>query len=344
MGIVIGMDEAGLGPNLGPLVITATVWGVPGDPRDIDFWSAFDGLVTRNPPSSDSQLQIADSKQVYSPQRGFDHLETGVLAACGLLGWIPISFRDLTERVTCLTAGDLATEPWFADRDVPIPVGWLGPSRRRAPSELLADSTPAGGSASLRPQPPIEHVTRLAAAWAEQCHAAGVHLRAIRSDVVLTQRFNQLTRQLDNKAAALSRLSLQLLRQVWSPDGRDRTLVLCDKHGGRNRYHDLLAEVADGKFIFALEEGPDHSRYRIGTTELAFQTRSEQHLPVALASMVCKYLREVAMELFNSFWQEHAPGVKPTAGYPVDARRFRDDIETARRRLNISDDVLWRER
>jgi hypothetical protein len=315
MGIVIGMDEAGLGPNLGPLVITVTVWEVPGDPRDTDFWSAFEGFVTRDPPSSDSQLQIADSKHVYSPTRGFDHLETGVLAACGLLGWIPTSFRDVTERVTCLTAGDLATEPWFADRDASLP------------------SVVAAG-----------HVTRLASAWSERCHAADMRLRAIRSDVVLTQRFNQLTRQLDNKAAALSRLSLQLLRQVWSPTEPDRTLVLADKHGGRNRYHDLLADIADGQFIFALEEGADRSRYRIGATELAFQTRSEQHLPVALASMVCKYLREVAMELFNAFWQEQAPGVKPTAGYPVDARRFRDEIETARCRLNISDDVLWRER
>jgi hypothetical protein len=315
VGIVIGMDEAGLGPNLGPLVITATVWEVPGNPRDADFWTAFEGFVTPDPPLNDSQLQIADSKHVYSPTRGFDHLETGVLAACGLLGWMPNSFRDLTQRLTCLTAGDLATEPWFADRDASLP------SAVRA-----------------------EHVTRLAAAWVERCHATGVRLRAIRSDVVLTQRFNQLTRRLDNKGAALSQLSLQLLRQVWSPVETERTLVLADKHGGRNRYHDLLADVADGEFIFSLEEAADRSRYRIGATELAFQTRSEQHLPVALASMVCKYLREVAMKLFNAFWQEHVPGLKPTAGYPVDARRFRDEIEPARRRLQIADDVLWRER
>ena len=34
MGLLIGMDEAGYGPNLGPLVVTVTVWEVPGSPRD----------------------------------------------------------------------------------------------------------------------------------------------------------------------------------------------------------------------------------------------------------------------------------------------------------------------
>ena len=31
MGILIGMDEAGYGPNLGPLVVAATAWGVVED-------------------------------------------------------------------------------------------------------------------------------------------------------------------------------------------------------------------------------------------------------------------------------------------------------------------------
>ena len=315
MGIVIGMDEAGYGPNLGPLVITATVWEVPGDPHDADFWSAFAGLVSPEPPSTAGHIQIADSKVVYSPARGFDNLEMGVLAACGLLGWMPSSYGDLVQRVTCLSAGDLATEPWFADRDAPLP--------------SVIDA---------------EHVGRLATAWTETCRTTGFRLRAIRSDVVLTQRFNQLTRQFDNKSTALSHLSLNLLRQVWTPGETERTLVLADKHGGRNRYQDLLADIADGQFIFCVDEGAERSRYRIGATDVVFQTRSEQHLPVALASMVCKYLREVAMELFNAFWREHIHGVKPTKGYPVDARRFRDEIDKTRRQLSISDDVLWRER
>ena len=47
------------------------------------------------------------------------------------------------------------------------------------------------------------------------------------------------------------------------------------------------------------------------------------------ASMTSKYVRELAMELFNRFWQRHVPGLTPTKGYPEDAKRFRRDIARA---------------
>ena len=36
MTLVIGTDEAGYGPNLGPLVVAATVWDVAAAPDDAD--------------------------------------------------------------------------------------------------------------------------------------------------------------------------------------------------------------------------------------------------------------------------------------------------------------------
>ena len=101
MGFVIGMDEAGYGPNLGPLVLTATVWEVPGRwPKKTDFWKTFDSVAPReiakqkkgvsgkkadakdgvdgdsaNRPSADDRLHIADSKEVYCPATGLGALE-----------------------------------------------------------------------------------------------------------------------------------------------------------------------------------------------------------------------------------------------------------------------------
>ena len=75
-----------------------------------------------------------------------------------------------------------------------------------------------------------------------------------------------------------------------------------------------------------------------------FLEKGERMLPTALASMTAKYLRELAMRPFNAFWRRHIPGLKPTAGYPADARRFLDDIRLMQRRLGIEDRDLWRER
>ena len=96
--------------------------------------------------------------------------------------------------------------------------------------------------------------------------------------------------------------------------------------------------------VFRMGESKERSTYRVGSTEVRFQMRAESHLPVAVSSMFCKYVRELAMELFNQFWQKHLPDLKPTKGYPLDAKRFREEIAAKQRELGIPDRVLWRNR
>jgi hypothetical protein len=316
MSLLIGMDEAGYGPNLGPLVVTVTVWEVPGSPRDFDLWSAMNDIASQSPTKEPLKLHIADSKQVYSPGKGLAALERAVLSALRLLGHRPELLSALAELLKS-EISNLKSEihPWLTDRDLALPT--------ETDSSLIGD---------------------LATKWSECCSRTGVTLKAIRSDIVQPDRFNAIVRECDNKSLALSRISLGLLRSVWNPDDGQPTLVICDKHGGRNRYDDLLAEVLDDRMIFSVTESKEQSVYRVGSTELRFQMKAEANFPVALASLVCKYVRELSMQVFNAFWADHVPGLKPTAGYPVDAARFRADIAEAQQRLSISDDVLWRER
>jgi hypothetical protein len=331
MALIIGMDEAGYGPNFGPLVVGATAWEVPGNPRKFDLWQAFAGIVEQSPPVDASHVQVADSKQVYSPAKGLDNLEHGLLHALSLLrgcaksqgnggaapadhATIPETFRDLLRRVAIAPPEALDVEPWFAGGDLTLPSG------RQFP---LADR------------------------WLERCRSHEIRLCTMRSDLVLTRRFNDHTRTHDSKGRALSEISMNLLRHVWDEcngDGHDHVLILADKHGGRNRYHEFLPIVFGDRFIRCQKESMESSRYRVGNAEIRFETKSERHLPVALASMVCKYLRELSMKLFNRFWSDRQPGLKPTAGYPLDARRFKVEIAALQKQLGIGDENLWRER
>lgn len=66
------------------------------------------------------------------------------------------------------------------------------------------------------------------------------------------------------------------------------------------------------------------------TPSIHVQFRSEAeeaHLPVALASMTAKLVRELAMGRFNRYWSGRMPELKPTAGYVKDARRWLDDLD-----------------
>lgn len=309
MSLVIGMDEAGYGPNLGPLLITASAWEVSGDPRKFDFWSSLSKSVSQTP-TKDGRLYIADSKAVYTPQRGLADLERGVLAVMSLNGSRPKTYREFVARITGLD-DLLDVETWFREADVPLP--------------LVSDAS---------------DVDQAADALRANLAQAGVKLRDLRSDVVLTERFNHVVEQFNNKASAHASFVFGLLARVWPL--AERTLVIGDKLGGRNRYDDLIADIPDIGMVFRQEESSLISRYRVGTSELRFQQKAEQHFPVAVSSMICKYAREVGLELFNRFWQQHVPGLKPTKGYPEDAKRFRDDVDAARQKLGIPDREFWR--
>jgi hypothetical protein len=58
--------------------------------------------------------------------------------------------------------------------------------------------------------------------------------------------------------------------------------------------------------------------------------------------MTAKYVRELAMQAFNEFWSERVPGLVATAGYPVDAGRWRAAAADAIRAAGVADDSLWR--
>src|SRR5262245_23735239 len=100
----VGIDEAGYGPNLGPLVMTAVV--VEGaDDRPPDVWGDLAGTVARAG-DKDGRLWVDDSKKVYRGGQGLDRLEAAALAAVAAAGGEPP--RSLAGLLASLGAGDLA--------------------------------------------------------------------------------------------------------------------------------------------------------------------------------------------------------------------------------------------
>jgi hypothetical protein len=177
---------------------------------------------------------------------------------------------------------------------------------------------------------------------------AGVRLVAVRSTAVFPERFNQCTDQLGNKGEALSKLTLRLIEQMLLLCGDEPALVVCDKHGGRNRYGRLLQEQFPDPLVEVCLESALESIYRWGPperrVEVRFRVGGESFLPAALASMTSKYLRELAMRAFNHFWCTRVPELAPTAGYPSDAHRFKRAIHDTQSQLGIDDRILWRAR
>lgn len=310
---LIGVDEAGLAPNLGPLVITATFWELPRSLDSASIWEAFSPVLSRERPRNKNLLHVADSKQVHQASKGLYSLERGVLSTLALLNHRPLTLQALWSALSPHGAAEFLSEPWNQESPPALPV------------ETDADE--------------IDHHSEN---WKRMCVETGIQLRGIRSEIVSTSRYNRLVAEYGNKSIVLSRLSLGLLRSFWDPHSDDRCCIISDKHGGRNRYDELLAEIADGQFIIRVEESTSCSTYRVRQSEFRFQVGGEEHLPVAIASMISKYVREASLIPFNEYFRRRIPGLKPTKGYPVDAARFREEVQHIQRELGISDAQFWR--
>jgi ribonuclease HII len=323
MAWLIGIDEAGYGPNLGPLVMTAVACHAPDACIAADLWRLLDGGVRRHGERDDGRLVVADSKLVYSTARGMAPLEKTVLAVLRssrlFADGAPL-FLDLDAllaRVSPDAGRDLADEAWY-----------------RGATALPIACDPAELDAACEP-------------WRCACRQSSIVPGFCRSVVVCAPRFNDLTDAYDSKAAALSYGLIQLIRACVVATTAEPTAFVIDKHGGRNHYGAMLREALPKKTVRAEQESLERSVYEVGRMDrsirVTFMPRADiEHFPVALASMISKYLREALMGEFNAFWQRRVPGLKATAGYPVDALRFFAEIRAAMTALGIGERQVWR--
>ena len=68
----------------------------------------------------------------------------------------------------------------------------------------------------------------------------------------------------------------------------------------------------------------------------------ERFLPVSLASMTSKYLRQVLMESINRYFISQCTHLAPTAGYWKDGTRFIKDLDTHPARVKYDSEKLIR--
>ncbi len=323
MPIVAGIDEAGYGPLLGPLVVGLSAWRVPDAQLGRDFWTLLEPAVTRQPRSRDGRLPVADSKQVHAPRRGIAALERPVLAFAAATG---LSCTRLDALLAGLGNGDLVdgngglNPPWYDQLDRTLPLAGAA-ARFEGAAKRLADAM----------------------------QAAGIELTTLRARVVTEARFNQRVAATRNKAAVLIEAILTLLDGLAREARREPLFVRIDRLGGRHDYRGLLTQAFDGFELRELRVDDRHSRYRLARgrqrIEVEFAVDADRtHLPVSLASMVAKYVREALMQQFNAFWRRLAPCIRPTAGYTTDARRFLRQIEPLIARAGLDPLTFVRQR
>jgi ribonuclease HII len=386
-GYIIGTDEAGYGPNLGPLVVSATLWRTPDGMSLEEMEAALKDVVRRSPRKDDRKPErpcVADSKVLYKSSGSLAPLERSLFPFLIMLGRPTDSWRTLMVGLDPKSASVLEAStplPWHDGFDHALP--WA------AKPDMIDETT---------------------VQLTEDLKASGIELLDIRSRLIFPEEFNSLLDHYDSKGALLSHATLALVaeltqsinegkgdwlgvpdvtvplsrpdnftEQTTGPDSElpapasqgdaankgDRHVassepvpfisspkhtfqILCDKHGGRNKYRDLLEDHFPDHFIEIRSESRAKSVYRFGPSssryEVRFEMKADSRIPPALASIASKYLRELAMEAENAYWIARREGLRPTAGYPQDAKRFVAEIRELIEADGLDRRLYWRER
>ena len=236
--LLIGVDEAGYGPSMGPLTICATVWRVP---------IAFDATQMADLLEPEFQCEPIKSNSSHIPIGDSKNIHKDGLAVEGLiLGSRFLSFEidgaiesEWDRRIACYAYEDwmrLPAIPWYVKR----------PCMNTEILDRIIRDQPAyfcGGSKRLKQE--------------------SIQLVGIRMRIFDELEFNRQLDRTGNKSTLLSEASLNLVKLAISEFANKQEMVevYCDKHGGRNRYQSILTFVFNEAWFAIVCESRACSRY-----------------------------------------------------------------------------------
>ncbi|MFH1228038.1 MAG: hypothetical protein V1701_09085 [Planctomycetota bacterium] len=290
----VGIDEAGYGPMLGPLVLSAIIFEVPESfnrrNNAVNLWKILS--TTTNMPTQSvkykSKIPVCDSKKIYQPNKGIGMLERAVL-----------SFARI-----------LPSDPFAGYSDLCLPL-----------------------------KARIDRIENLSSCLKNELDNKHIRFCEVFIKVVGTEDFNKGVTECGNKSDFLFHIASGILKSICSGySGKGKLRIAVGKQGGRTYYHSALQSVFSGRTVFMVKETRNTSLYRFSgdDTEISFLKDGEDRdFCIALASMFGKYTREMEMIRFNRLFIDRFPQVKPTAGYPTDARRFIKDVAPLAKQIGL---------
>lgn len=303
MVVLVGIDEAGFGPILGPLVVSSSTFSLPHHILTSDLWQILRKSVGNRRKHLAGRMLITDSKKAYSRAVGIKHLERTVLGTLKCLDKEPATLTELIELLCPSCLERISAYPWYE------------------------------GAGSYRLSADAADRTIASAVLADDMASNGIKLLELKSYCLDVGYYNKMVASVKNKANVLFTTTSQLIKRAFDNFAGDDLQIIVDRQGGRVHYRKHLQRMFSDMELKILRESPADSSYELRAGGKGMRLHfvvgaDERFLPVSLASMVSKYLRELLVHNINRYFAGFHSDLKPTAGYWKDGLRFIEDLKT----------------
>ncbi|MCK4852587.1 MAG: hypothetical protein KAS86_05660, partial [Candidatus Omnitrophica bacterium] len=209
MAYVLGIDEAGLSPVVGPLVVSGSLFRTAEQDEGANFWRLLEGCVSNRPKNAAGRLVVADSKKLHK-KGDFSRLEEGIFSFLYCRGArrvqnLALLLGQLNARV------EHKQYPWYEPGKLKLPAKtWRNTARR--------------------------HGNRLK----DGMKKVGMTFSAFFCEPVLGDEFNRGIARTHNKSMLLWERVSRIIYATLKVCSGENLTVCVDKLGGRGRYDDLL--------------------------------------------------------------------------------------------------------
>jgi hypothetical protein len=340
--LLIGIDEAGYGPKIGPLCHGYCAFRCPEqneqagqkDSAPPDLWALLHPSAMKFP-AFEGSIPVDDSKRIHTADRSLKALTHGVRSFLDCLPpeSKPAILDDLySALLSIIDRSRLEEDAWAAAKS----------ETTEAPEPEKPVSKRSGKKNKL-PEPPPENIPPLKDALAN----AEVSILSIGARAMSAKHYNSALKSGNKADVSWTVIVEQLESLLRLAQPGESVYISIDRQGGRKFYAGRMGNLFAGSMPWVESETPHQSVYKIEhdgrTIRVAFLVNADGlHFPVALGSMAAKLTRELCMRRLNAYFKSHEPTLKPTAGYYGDASRFLRETKALRKKLGIDNEHLIR--